>query len=731
MAPPSVVNRTSKSSSPARYSAIGVALCLILLPSLVAQSSDDRAALEQLRDSLAAITDTVDLIHLEDQWIVVARVDRDNAMLHLRLGFLGLRLGELSGKSHFDDAGSEFEWAVQLQPSWPYGWYGLGLAEQGLARTAGNVLFGVFAWLDRDQRTLAVDAFSDATQRDPGFMPALSALSESTDDQEINQRPLLALDAFRRGSQTRAAEDPLFHLYLGRLERSYGSVDSSLLAFAAYRDLGGEAGMAFLEIARSRFLIPGLDGREPYYAGAAWDDSVTVAGYRADLSPIVSDTVLQGFDSASGAGRVDWLRTFWVSRDDVALQRRGARIREHYTRLATARRLFPRSPFMRRYGFGEYYRTNDTPFDDRGVIFVRHGAPALRRPLIVPNSSAYGAEGWRYEFEEARRDFYFLALEDPYDYRLRATPLDLPIAGRTDFLVEFEPRLSTAGSASFNRYAQEVFIQGKENIAVGTTTDSYTLTFENTLEALAQIVLAGGTTAGSVLHVAYAVPIADLQPVDSATHTYPIDVRVVVSTLEGTTLARYDSTKTWRIQAETMEGYLLDRVSLLVPPGPLEVHVAVLNGDAGGIFPRHTVEVLTGARPPVLMGEPVLGLRNDRTGWRLPQMADSVFFNPLATFPRESDLELYYELYGLQAGTEYATEIEVTKTGGGLVRSIFGGGGKKISLSFSQFGAGPVTPVRRTLSLRDLDRGTYQLTLSLEGPDGLSVEQTRQFEVTD
>ena len=364
---------------------LGIAACCLALPCfLSAQSPDDRQALEQLRDSLAAITDSVDLIRLELDWIDVARVDRDNALLHLQLGFLALRLGEVGGKDHYDDAGSEFEWAVELEPEWPYAWYGLGLAERGMARSPGNVLFGVMAWLNHDHRTVAVDDFAQATSSDPGFMPALEALSETTEGQEINRRPQLALTAFRRGLETEAAADPIFHLYLGRLERSFGSVELSLDAFDAYRGLGGEVSMADLETARSQFLVDSLDGTTAYYAGAAGDDSLTVAGYRADLSPIVDDSVLEEFDRISGVARVTFLRTFWTNRDDEALQARGARVREHYARLAVARRSFPRSPFTRRYLFGEYYRDNNTDFDDRGVIYVRHGEPTLRQLLIAP-----------------------------------------------------------------------------------------------------------------------------------------------------------------------------------------------------------------------------------------------------------------------------------------------------------------------------------------------------------
>ena len=711
---------------------LGVAVCLLALPSfLPAQSSDDRHALEQVRDSLGAMSDTVDLIRLEMEWIGVARVDRDNALLHLRLGFLALRLGELGGKDHYDDAGSEFEWAAELEPEWPYAWYGLGLAESGLARNPGNILFGVTAWLNKDQRTVAVGDFSRAATADPSFMPALEALSESTEEQEINRRPQLALAAFRRGLDTEAAADPLFHLYRGRLERSFGSVELSIDAFDAYRRLGGEVSMADLETARSQFMVDSLDGTAAYYAGAAGDDSLTVAGYRSDLTAIVEDSVLQAFDRASGAERASFLKIFWTTRDDEALQARGARLREHYARLAVARRTFPRSPFTRRYLFGEYYRDNDTDFDDRGVIYVRHGEPTMRRQLVAPQSEAYGAEGWRYQNADGHRDFYFLATEDPQDYRLRATPLDLPIANRTDFLQDFEPRLTTAGGASRARYAQEIFIQGKDNIAVGTTTDTYELRFDRSVESIAQVMTAGGSQDGNVLHVAVAVPVDQLEAIDSGGVSYSLTIRAVARNADGLIVARIDSTRVWRLEQHDSVTHVLERVSVPVSPGWLEIRVAVINGDGGGVFPRDTIEVLSGGATEARMSVPVLGRRTPRIAWPIPASPDSVFFNPLETFPLDGDLEVYYELYGLTPGIDYQTTIEVSRPGKGLFSKVFGGGGKKISLSFQQLADGPVTRVSRTLGLQELDQGTYRLVLSLTGPGGIELQHERLFEVVE
>jgi len=606
-------------------------------------------------------------------------------------------------------------------------------------RDRGHLLYGLYAWLDADQRTEAINAFSRAAEADPGFMPALGEIATGTEEQEINQRPQIALRAFRRGMDTEAARDPLFHLYLGRLERAFGSVTRSLEAFHRYRELGGDEGLALLETARSAFLTDSLadslDAADSYYRGAGVVSRVAADGYRADLEPIVTDSELAAFDRTAGEARVEFLRDFWTARDDADLRHRGARLREHYRRLAFARKAFPRSPFTRRYGFGDYYQTNHTAFDDRGVIYVRHGAPTMRRHLIVPSSEAYGAEGWRYVTPEGKRDYFFLATDDPQDYRLRPSALDLPLGNRTDFLYDFDPRLTTATGSTLARYAQELFIEGKDNIVVGTSTDSYTLSFDEPLEALVQIVTAGATRDHNVLHLALAVPIEQLAPTDDGRGPpiWPVTVRARVTDTAGAVVARIDTTHLWHSGGLGDGSYLLDLESVTVPIGPLVVRLAVNSDTRGGVFPPDTIDVLgtpdrASGGSSVAMSRPVLGVSRQRVAWPIPQSPDSVFFNPLDSFSRRGSMEVYYELFGLVPEVNYTTLIEVIRKGGGL---LGGGGGTKISLSFQQASHGAVTRVSRTLSLKDVDSGTYLLRLSLTGPDGAAVEYTRQFEVVE
>src|SRR3989449_10130604 len=96
---------------------------------LSAQDPADRRVIEGLRDSLGAVTDSTALLRLEARTIDVAKHDRDNPLIHLRLGFVAYRLGELANsKKHYDDAAGEIEGGTGVRPHRPCPRDGLGLA---------------------------------------------------------------------------------------------------------------------------------------------------------------------------------------------------------------------------------------------------------------------------------------------------------------------------------------------------------------------------------------------------------------------------------------------------------------------------------------------------------------------------------------------------------------------------------------------------------------------------
>jgi hypothetical protein len=106
-------------------------------------------------------------------------------------------------------------------------------------------------------------------------------------------------------------------------------------------------------------------------------------------------------------------------------------------------------------------------------------------------------------------------------------------------------------------------------------------------------------------------------------------------------------------------------------------------------------------------------------------------FNPLRTFRRSEDMELYYEVEGLAEAVPYTVRIAVRRQGGsgGVFRKIFGGGGAAISLKFDEQGTFPVATTHRSLKLDRLKPGQYTLEVLVEDGQGRSDRRTADFEV--
>src|SRR5215217_4851212 len=224
---------------PLKVRGILVVAALAVAPPLIhAQTPPDRTALERFRDSLASVSDSNGLLAVEKRLIDSAKTNRSDGLLHLKLGFLSLRLGEMGGHSHYDDAASEFQWAIDLQPTWPYAWYGMGLAEYGVGDSQISFVTGLKTMLGKDALTRSAIAFAKSAEVDPSFARGLVDLANTALRQRVNIK---------------------------------------------------------LGVALTDFLMGRFDGVTPYYEGAASDDSTTVAGYRGDLATIVMDTTLRAF----------------------------------------------------------------------------------------------------------------------------------------------------------------------------------------------------------------------------------------------------------------------------------------------------------------------------------------------------------------------------------------------------------------------------------------------------
>ena len=158
-----------------------------------AQEPRERASLDSVRAVFAAVTDTNYLISYERQRIAVARQDRDNPFIHMELGYVALRLGEITGaKKRYSDAASEFQWAADLRGRWPYAWYYLGVAELSSGEADLIIVENLRQIFGQDAMSQAVRSFARAVEVDPSFSQALVDLANTAMRQRINPRLMIA-----------------------------------------------------------------------------------------------------------------------------------------------------------------------------------------------------------------------------------------------------------------------------------------------------------------------------------------------------------------------------------------------------------------------------------------------------------------------------------------------------------------------------------------------------------
>lgn len=720
-----------------------------------AQEPADRAALDAFRDSLAQAEDTTSLRTLERQWIQVARNNRDDPMIHLRLGFLALRLGDLGAGGAHEAAASEFEWARDLKPDWPYPWYGVGLAEARIGDSQIALVSGLKTMLGKDALTKSAISFARAAAIDPSFVDGLTELGSTALRQRVNVKLDVALEALRLAATTSAGRHPDVLLVRGRVEREVGSVDSALAAFRGYLAAGGEPGLGHLEVARTEFILGRLEGQAPYYEGAASDAPVAVSAYRNDLAYIAPDSVLAAFDAVAGSARVEFLRRFWDDRDALDLRPPGERMREHYRRLGYARKNFVLVGYRRVYDITEIWRSGSTEFDDRGLIYIRHGEPTDRASYTAPNINPN--ESWRYAKPDGDLLFHFTAVNDVQDFRLVESVLDVlgyearvssayaglvaedPNSPAVQLLVSRErlsplySRLQSAGRGASARFQAEERDLTRRSVAEGTTSDSYDLRFARELASVTQVLAVAGPDGGGAALITYAIPGRALDGLASERGTiYPVRIRFVATGPDGV-VARLDTTRVFLARTPVPAAeHLVGQVTLPVPAGTWAWRLSVQEGEhAGMVTPTGVITIPRMDGGALGLSDPLLGSATGGLSWR-PTPADTVPLNPVRRFWSGQDLDLYYEVAGLLRGEQFRTEIAINRADRVNADALASGKLLKdavLTLRFDEEAGGPMLRTQRTIDLRKLRPGDYTLSVIVTDASRRVARRSQSFRV--
>jgi GWxTD domain-containing protein len=526
------------------------------------------------------------------------------------------------------------------------------------------------------------------------------------------------------------------------------------MAFKGYLERGGRRGIGLIEVARTEFLRGSLEAQRPYYEGALIDDPQVVDQYRADLALVANDSALAEFNVNAGERRVAFLRRFWSQRDRASLLKDGERLREHYRRVYYARKNFQLATTNRHYDIVERFRSGSPDFDDRGVIYIRHGEPTERARYNTPGMQFN--ESWHYVRSDGDLIFHFVAREDVQDYKLVESLFDVlgfsnamalrgdrdnsVAAGQANELLRTRERFSPiyskllgAGNAGSQKYLTEERRIGRRSITIGTHSDSYELSYARALKLETAVVVAGRDSAHSLLHVTYAIPGSALHEVPSDRgHLYPVRLRLSVADRVGIPVAVVDTTRLF-IAREPVPAteHLVGRLAIPVIPGDLTYRLAVEQGDDNGIIlAADTVSVGDFSGSRFELSGVVLGSREANLTWR-PLAGDTVFFNPLGRYRRSTTMEVYYEVYGLSGGSSFQTEVRITKEGKGGFLGIFGSRKPAIRLGFEDHSEGLQTRVHRSVSLEKLDPGRYWIEVAATDAAGAVRTSRASFEVRD
>lgn len=717
---------------------------LCLAAPLAAQGPDTRVELDRYRAGLETIRDTTTLRRMV-QAQEPERADSTIAAVGwLRRGFTRLRLGHAGDGWSFGRAAGDFTTAADLRPRWPLPWYGVALAQRGRAE-----------WLAADRTNLgsrvgygplaeALSAARQALAVEPGYLPALAlmvdAASRLRDTQAVTAEVLPAL----AGAWYAGVRDSQLVLALARVARisPFGAQGDSAPPLDELLRLAPATALAGHELAWSGLVAGRPWADSLYYAAAARPDAGGSSAYRAALRAVAGDSLLAGYDRARGAERSAWLRTFWSDLARRDLRDPAERLTEHYRRLAHAVQAFGLRVNRRYYAPNNIYRSDQEQYDDRGVVWIRHGPPDDR--ILVPLFGLPPLETWRYRRADGDLLLHFQAGGYSQaagsrsldfggaidDYRLVPTLFDWMyrqssaydmLLGSRCALHELYCKYMTWGPNGQAGLAAEERGLVTASAVIATGSDAMERRFARGLEARSELFAVGREGERSLVHVAFQIPVQVTEVArPGARLATAVHLRVAMLAPGGAVVGWVDTTT----EASLPEGRpgLLDafgRVTLTVPPGRWRYRVELsLQDSIGRVFPTDSLQVADFSGRRLALSDLVLGRPGIGAPW-VPAVGDTAYFTPRATWARGDTLTLYHELYGLADREAYSARLSIRR-------------GRKVELAIGWEGeaTGPVTRVGRSISLARLAPGEYELALEVRGPDGSRSTARRRIRVT-
>ncbi|MDZ4257442.1 MAG: GWxTD domain-containing protein [Gemmatimonadales bacterium] len=708
-------------------------------------------------------------------------------------------------KAEADRAERDARQVVLAKPEWALGWYAIGVARLQMAHTGMVTREGPLHPVGATLETGAGNAMERALELEPSLRIAAEALALIGVPRDGASQLTNRVAVLRR---VRPMLSPLALLGAAQVERMLGSRDSAAaLLEAAIVTRGVDDGVAKLELARELHSLGRSDeGRKLLFAGAGVDSPAAFAGYRHELEWVAEPAELAAWDSTAAADRSAWLERFWSERDVAAGWSEGERLKEHYRRVEHAWKNFTlivpvsgRQKLRSRTGGIDTYvdellvreatsanavdaefnregtteatrldaaransmataqrlagldgpfqafRTSQTALDDRGVVWIRHGAPSRVATSVGGEALAL----WVYDRGDAAMTLQFR--EQNFDGQSGATSLvptliDVPARYRDQFCslevslcstentvrgdemmvtmtgggrsrVGGGTRAVTEGGRITTALVGNLVERGEAMIAHATATDAHPREFTARVTPAVQLYGLDRPGEGARAVTAFAIPgdqLAYTQPPEAGGRTV-YTIRMQLSAIDAAGQRRdLDTLRRFAVAAPLTKGQLLQGSLEMVLPGGRHTMALVLTQDDG----RGAVSSL-GAIPVPMGGgrlgisSLVLGREGSGIAWR--SGTTTVPLNPVNSYARGSDATLYYQLTGLKTGERYQTRVEFIEAARTDDRPA-------LSLTFADEAPGTRMEVLREVGLKNLDPGRFRVRVTVSGGDASTSE---------
>jgi hypothetical protein len=642
-------------------------------------------------------------------------------------GFVALRLYDLTTQtSHAKLAEKSFEQAIRQYPEFGWAYYGLGLAythgpnahPEKLGWRSAFVVDDVIDNITgNDVRSRAHRAFLKAVAAEPPVARAAEELAENALTKNKRKTIEEARTTLLRHLDD-APQDGNAWFALARVSGELGDMGVAADALDQAANFGVDAPNIALERASLLLRMPGreADGAKAWLGGIERMTSAESDEYFEDIRGLLLKPELEAWGTMDLDARANFLRTFWDMRAALGGVTIAERLAEHYRRLTFARQRYYRiskfgAPASNEMRMLPYSQRSD--FDDRGLIYVRHGEPRMR----VGRRGMERYESWQYRgLDGENRAFHFFEVSVTKGYSLmHKLPCDQTFL---EDRAELDPRFYKLASRC-NAMEMLALSAGHRQAAFDALeTDSDYPAFTRDLPFFFDLYTFRGEPGKTSVVAAVAVPFDKLTPKAS---DYRLDVSLILADTASRRVIRQDDSLTLATKSVNINDLFRLHVELLSPPSRSTVQRVIVSDPSepgvgqlyGGPFP---IPDYSGTR--LMISDIVLAEPTPTGRWRRGEVALALV--PTGYF-RGGSFNIFYEIYNLAVESPYSTEIviePIRTSAGDKLKGLFGGKGK-MTLRFDGVASSTKDGVLQELRRVDapLPPGRYRMKVTVTKPE--------------